>query len=123
MALAAILQGEGAQRGAVMLEIYRAMCPTYHEPLFQPIHLEIDVEERTAVLRISGLLESAVEPIRNPVTGAAHRARIDLPFGREFRLAEVASGRTRATGVIPLAFEKTHAHLVRNRLSSAGVAK
>jgi hypothetical protein len=120
-ALVAILQGEGAQASAVMLQIYRAMCPTYHEPLFKPIRLAIDVEERTATLSIPGLLDSAVEPIRNPVTGAVHRARIDLPFGKEFRLAEIASGRTRATGSIPLEFEKTHAHLVHNCITSAGV--
>jgi len=46
----------------------------------------------------------------------------DLPFGKEFRLAEAASGRTRATGVIPLELAKTHAHLVHNRLTSTGVA-
>ncbi len=121
-ALAAILQGEGAQAGAVMLAIYRAMCSTYHEPLFRPIRLEIDVAGRTATLSIPGVLDTVVEPIRNPVTGAPHRARIDLPLGKEFHLAEVASGRTRATGVIPLAFEQSHAHLVHNRLTSEGVA-
>jgi len=121
-ALVAILQGEGADAGAVMLQIYRLMCSTVHEPLFKPIDLSIDVEERTARLRIPGCVESTVEPIRNPVTGAPHRARIDLPFGREFNLAEVASGRTRATGAIPLELANTHAHLVRNRLTSAGVA-
>ena len=122
-ALLAILQGEGAQAGAVMLTMYRAMCSTYHEPLVRPIRLEIDVPGRTATLHVPGLLESAVEPIRNPVTGAPHHARIDLPFGKDFRLAEVASGRTRATGVIPLRFEKSHAHLVRNRITSAGVGQ
>jgi len=122
-ALVAILQGEGADPGAVMLQIYRAMCTTVHEAVFAPIRLAIDVEGRTATLSITGLLESAVEPIRNPVTGAPHRARIDLPFGKEFHLAEVASGRTRATGAVPLDFADTHAHLVSNRLTSAGVAR
>ena len=121
-ALVAILQGEGADPGAVMLQIYRTMCATAHEPLYKPIHLDIDIAERTARLSIPGLVDSAVEPIRNPVTGAPHRARVDLPFGKEFRLAEVASGRTQATGVIPLELANTHAHLVHNRLTSTGVA-
>jgi hypothetical protein len=55
------------------------------------------------------------------VTGALHRARIDLPFGKEFSLAEVASGTTRAAGTIPLQFADSHPHLVDNRLMSAGV--
>jgi hypothetical protein len=99
------------------------MCATVYEPLFRPIALEINVEARTARLSIPGAVESTVEPIRNPVTGAPHRARIDLPFGKEFRLAEVASGRTSATGAIPLEIENTHAHMAHNRLTSTGVAK
>lgn len=122
-ALAAILQGEGADPGAVMLQIYRAMCTTVYPPLFAPINLVIDVEQRTATLTIPGVLESSVEPIRNPVTGQPHRARIDLPAGKEFHLAEVGSGRTRATGAVRLGLEHTHAHLVSNRLTSSGVAR
>ena len=34
--LAAIMQGEGAEPGSTMLQIYRSMCTTYHEPLFMP---------------------------------------------------------------------------------------
>jgi hypothetical protein len=121
-ALAAILQGEGADPGSVMLQIYRAMCPTVHDPLFKPIELDIDVEQRTARLAVPGLIETHVEPILNPVTGAVHRARIDLPFGKEFNLAEVARGTTRARGAIPLELSNSHAHLVYNRLTSAGAA-
>ena len=120
-ALAAILQGEGAEAGAVMLQIYRAMCPTYHEPLFKPIELELDVARRTARLRVPGLVDTSVEPLKNPVTGAEHRARIDLPAGKEFRMAEVASGTTKATGVIPLRFANSHAHFADAPLTSGGV--
>jgi hypothetical protein len=122
-ALVAILQGEGADPGAVMFQIYRATCVTAHEPLFKPIHLEVDVEARTARLSVPGVLETSMEPIKNKVTGALHRARIDLPSGKEFNLAEVASGTTRATGKVPLEFANTHAHVVHNRLTSQGVAR
>ncbi len=121
-ALVAILQGEGAAPGVTMLQVYRAMCSSVKAPVFKPIKLEIDVEGRKAKLGIPGLVESSVEPILNPVTGAAHRARIDLPMGKEFNLAEVASGTTKATGEIPLDFAKSHAHLVYNRTSSSGIA-
>ena len=122
-ALVMILQGEGAAAGAVMLQIYRSMCSTVFEPLFRPIRLEIDIGERTAQLTVPSLVESVVQPIRNPVTGAVHRARIDLPFGKEFQLAEVASGKTRATGSVKLDFTNSHAHLVDNRLTSEGATR
>jgi hypothetical protein len=119
-ALAAILQGEEAEPGAVMLQIYRSMCIVCYEPRFEPIELEIDVEGRTARLEVPGLIETVVEPIRNPVTGAIHRARIDLPMGKEYHLSEIASGTTTAGGPVPLRFANRHAHLVYNTLTSAG---
>jgi hypothetical protein len=121
-ALTAILQGEGAEPGSIMLQIYRAMCSTWHEPLFKPIELEIDIEGRAARLVVPGLIDTAVEPILNPVTGAEHRAQIGLPFGKEFNLAEVASGTTQASGTVELAFERSHAHMSDNAFTSAGVA-
>ncbi len=119
-ALAAVLAGEGAEPGSIMLTIYAALCPTKHEPLVKPIEMSFDMEARTGRLRIPGLLETAIEPIRNPVTGAEHRARIDLPMGKEFHLGEVASGTTKATGAVPLEFTNSHAHFVRNTMTSAG---
>jgi hypothetical protein len=119
-ALIAILQGEGAAPATIMLQIYRAMCSKVHTPLFEPIELDADVAKRTARLKIPGIIETVVEPIKNPVTGAEHRARIDLPMGKEFHLAEVASGTTKATGAVSLGFVKKHAHLVFNAMTSAG---
>jgi hypothetical protein len=120
-ALNAVLQGEGAAPGTVMLAIYRSMCSTLLPTVFKPVSIEVDVEGRRARLSVPGIVETSVEPIKNPVTGAEHRARIDLPMGKEFHLAEVASGTTRGkTGPIDLQFEKSHAHLVRNRLTSTG---
>lgn len=121
-ALISILQGEGAPPGTIMLQIYRAMCATVHPPLFKSIGMEVDLDGRTATLSVAGLIKTVVEPIKNPVTGAAHRARIELPMGKEFSLAEVASGTTAATGAVPLELVKSHAHLVYNRMSSAGIA-
>jgi hypothetical protein len=121
-ALAAILQGEGADPGSTMLQIYRAMCTTSHDPLFKPIELELDMDKRTARVHVAGIVETTVEPLKNPVTGAEYRARIDLPAGKEFRIAEVASGTTKASGVIPLDFAKSHAHFANASLTSAGLA-
>jgi hypothetical protein len=119
-ALIAVLQGEGAEPGTMMLQIYRAMCPTVHDPLFKPIELTADLDARTAHLVVPGLIETTVEPIKNPVTGADHRAQINLPFGKEFNVAEVASGTTKATGTVPLDFAKSHAHIVYNAMTSSG---
>jgi hypothetical protein len=78
---------------------------------------------RTARLNVPGLLDTAVEPLKNPVSGAEHRARIDLPMGKEFRIAEVASGTTKATGVVPLDFANSHAHFADSTFSSDGIVE
>ena len=49
---------------------------------------------------MANVLDATLEPIRNPVTGAPHRAAIRLPEGFEFREAEMASSIFRSQGEI-----------------------
>ncbi len=120
-ALAAVLRGEGAEQGSTMLWIYHAMCETVHEPIVSVIDLTVDFENRIGRLSVPGVLETTVEPLKNPVTGAEHRARIDLPAGKEFNLAEVASGTTKGTGAVPLDFSDCHAHFADSVMTSKGI--
>jgi len=101
-ALVKILSGEETEEMATIWWVLGAMSPNKLQPLFMPIDFEIDVEARRARLNIRGLLEATGEPIRNPVTGAEHRARIELPDGFEYRVAEMGSGTSKAIGAIKL---------------------
>lgn len=87
-ALTAIQSGK---EGGVYFEIFDSVCPHTLETAFAPISLEIDRERRTGRLRIAGVAECDVEPIRNPVTGEEHRACIGLPNGFEYRQAEMGN--------------------------------
>ena len=120
-ALVTIMSGGETLDRATMWWVYSSMCPTKLEPLFKPIEFEVDVDARRARVVVPGVIETVGEPIRNPVTGAEHRARIDLPNGFEYRLGEVASGTTRATGGVELDFEKTFGLCANLHLSHAGV--
>ena len=53
---------------------------------------------------------------------APHGGCVRYLSGCECLRAEVADGTTRGPGAIPLDVANTHAHVVRNRLSSQGVA-
>jgi hypothetical protein len=123
-ALVAILQGEGADPGAIMFQpdlpndVRHAPRATVQARPPRGGHGGAHREPAC-----SRRPRHRLEPIRNKVTGALHRARIALPFGKEFTLAEVASGTTRATSRIVLEFTDTHAHVVVNRLTSQGVAQ
>ena len=120
-ALARILVGEGAEQGSTMLWVYHAMCNTVHEPIVSAIELSIDMENRVGKLSVPNVLESTIEPLRNIVTGAEHRARIDLPAGKEFRVAEVASGITKGVGAVALDFTSSHAHFTDSTMTSKGI--
>jgi hypothetical protein len=120
-ALLRVMSGKETKDMATVWWVYAAMCPTKLEPLFKPIEFEVDVDARRARLVVPGVVETVGEPIRNPVTGAEHRARIDLPNGFEYRLGEVASGTTKATAGIPLEMNKSWGLFANIHLSHAGV--
>ena len=54
------------------------MTEKFHEPLFKPIEFETNEEERIGRFTVAGIVEATAEPIRNPVTGQPHRARVVL---------------------------------------------
>ena len=120
-ALVAILKGEGAEKGSTMLWIYHAMCETVHDPIISAIELTVDMEKRVGRLSVPDVLETTIEPLKNIVTGAEHRARIELPDGKEFNLAEVASGTTKGTGAVALDFSNSHAHFADSIMTSKGI--
>lgn len=121
-ALLTILSGQETEPGATIFNVFAATLIKMHEPIFAPIDFEVDIARRTGRVRIAGIIDTRVEPIINPITGEAHRARVSLPHGFEYREAEYASGGTKATGPIKLDIASTHAHLAMLDLSTRGAA-
>lgn len=100
----------GTQGGAVF-EIFAALCPTVIEPVVAPITIQTDRMRRRALLRIGNIGEIRIEPIKNPVTGEEHRARIVLPNGFEFTEAEMANAVSlRLQSTPPLVFEHANTY-------------
>jgi hypothetical protein len=122
-ALLTIMQGQETEPMATMWAVYTAMCSTILDPLFKPIDLEIDVEKRSGRISVPGVLELTAEPIRNPVTGDVHRARIDLPHGFEYEIAEIGSGSMKATGDMEVELEDSYAQFAELHLSNSGVVR
>jgi len=120
-ALETILSGRETEEMATIWWVLGAMCPTKLETLFKPITFDVDVEARRAHLEIPGLLQMSGEPIRNPVTGAEHRVRIDLPDGFEYRIAEIGSGTTRCAGPIELDLKDSYGQFALLHISNRGV--
>ena len=116
-------RGEETEPMTTKWSVYAHMTTTVLEPLFKPIDFEVDVEARTARLSVPGVIEGSGEPIRNPVTGNIHRARIDLPHGFEYEIAEIGSGTTKTMGGIELNLESTYGRFAELHLSNTGVVR
>ena len=120
-ALLKIMNGQETEQFATMWFVFSAMSPNKLEPVFEKIDFVVDVDARRARLVIPGIVESVGEPIKNPVTGLEHRARIDIPHGFEYRLAEIGSGRTTTSGKIKLDLKDTYGQFARIHLSNKGI--
>jgi len=120
-ALLKIMSGQETDDMATMWWVYSAMAPNKPEPLFKVIEFNVDVESRRGFFRVPGVVETTGEPIRNPVTGAEHRARIDLPHGFEYRIAEMGSASTTATGAVKLDLKNSYGQFAHLHLSDKGV--
>lgn len=116
-ALLTIFSGGETEAGATVWNVFAATFDEVFDPVFKDIDLTIDVEARTGQIRVDGLVESQGQPIRNPVTGEEHRARINLPDGFEYTVAEMGAATFNASGPIEMSFDDRYAqfaHLHHN---------
>jgi hypothetical protein len=106
-ALFAIMSGQNSAEGT-LFHIFSVIVAKMHDPIFAPVEFSFDKEGRTARLVVPGVLETDVEPIKNPVTGNPHRIQVVMPEGFEHISAEIASSNIRSRGAIK--FETTGGH-------------
>jgi hypothetical protein len=99
------------------------MSPKKLETLYRPIDFEVDIEKRTGRMSIPGIAEMSGEPIRNPVTGVEHRARIDLPHGFEYKIAEMGSASSSVKGPIAMELKNSYGQFCELHLSDRGVIR
>jgi len=122
-ALEKILHGEETEPGATVWAVFASTMSKVLDPVYSEIKLEVDVEARRASFVVPGLIESRGEPIRNPVSGDEHRARIDLPHGFEYVIAEIGSGTSKSTGAIPMELTDSYGQFAELHLSTSGVVR
>ena len=120
-AILRIVSGQDTEPGATFFQIYSSTLEKVNDPIFTKVDFEIDIDGRTARLRVPDLLEARGEPIRNPVTNDPQRARIDLPNGFEYDLAEVGRGWASTRGALAFELANSHAHFARLKITGSGV--
>ena len=122
-ALLKIMYGEETEPFATMFNVFMSTMTTVHDPIFAPIEFEVDIEKREARLVVEGQIESSGEPIRNPVTGQEHRVRINQEAGFEYIMAEMGSGTSKSTGVIPMELSDSYGQFNEVHLNPYGIVR
>lgn len=120
-ALFEIFSGKHSAEGT-LFQIVSVIVTKIHDPVFAPFEFSFDKDGRVARLVARGVLETDVEPIKNPVTGTPHRIQVVMPEGFEHRAAEIASANIRSTGAIPFEARGTHSSLATVVQTPDGVA-
>jgi hypothetical protein len=118
-----IINGHDTEPGATVFQVFSTTIDKLHDPIFAPIDFDVDVEQRKARLVVSGITEGRGEPIVNPVTGQAHRVRIDLPHGFEYSIAEIGRGWTTASNPIRMKLTDSHGQFADIHLSQSGIVR
>jgi hypothetical protein len=122
-ALLRIVTGQDTEPGATIFQVFSTTLEKLHEPIFAPIDFEVDIDARKGRLVVRGITEGRGEPIKNPVTGAAHRARIDIPDGFEYSLAEIGRGWTKVARPMQFTLADSYAQFAHVNLCQSGILR
>ena len=122
-ALLKIMTGQDTDPFATMFAVFASTVTVMNEPVFTDIELAIDVDARRGRIVVKDYIDTVGEPIRNKVTGKETRARIELPDGFEYAVAEVGSASSRTQGPVQVAFQNTYGQFARLRMNSHGIVR
>jgi hypothetical protein len=120
-ALLRIMTGQDTVPGSTLFSVFATTFSKVHEPVFAAIHLDVDIDGRTARLDVPGWIDARGEPIRNAVTGEESRARINLPNGFEYDICEVGRGWAKTSGPVDVQLSDSHAQFARLHMTESGV--
>ena len=122
-AIRKILHGESTAPGSTHFFVYNSTMSEVLDPIVAAIELEIDVDARRAKAHVEGIAESVGAPIVNPHSGAESRARINLPDGFEYTVAEVGSGTTTVNAGIKLQLKDSYGQFNVLHMNQDGVIR
>lgn len=122
-ALRKILYGESTAPGATHFFVFNSTMSEVLDPVYAPIELSIDIDARTADLKVGDMVESAGRPITSPFSGEPSRARITLPDGFEYTTAEMGNGNTKTKGPIALDLKDSYGAFNILHMTQDGVVR
>ena len=124
VALETIISGGACEPLSNLFSVFASTCTESYETLFLPIHLEANLELRTAKVEIPGILTSTGTPIINRFTNEPFHIALARPSGSfEFTYAEIGRGTTSVKGAMEMAFEDSWAHFCVHHFNQDGMVR
>ncbi|MGE0114908.1 MAG: DUF1326 domain-containing protein [Steroidobacteraceae bacterium] len=122
-ALLKILSGQDTDPGTTIFSVFATTYEKVFDPIFAPISFDVDINTRQGKITVGNAMEVKGEPIRNPITGAEHRARIELTHGFEYEIAEVGSGTSRSHGNVAIDLKQSYAQFAHLHMNNHGLIR
>ncbi len=124
IALETIISGKACAPLSSFFSVFASTCSEFCETLFLPIHLEANLELRTAKVDIPGVMKSSGRPIINEFSGQPFHIALARPSGSiEFAYAEIGLGTTSVTGELEMAFEDSYAQFCVHHFNQDGLIR
>ena len=122
-AIRKIAHGESTKPGSTHYFVFNSTMSEVLEPIYAPIDMNIDVDERKAHTKIAGMVDSVGTPLINPFSGEVDRKRIHLPEGFEYTYAEMGVGNSKVTTKIDLSFTDSYGQFNILHMNQDGVIR
>ena len=100
------------------------MCSELLETKYLPIEFKVDISDRTALLKVPGLIESAGEPAINAFNGDPFHIAIARTAGSfEYTYAELGLGTSTVTGAMEMQLDASYGQFCTIHYNQEGIVR
>ena len=121
-ALRKIILGETGKPGSNHFFVFNSTCSEVLDPVYAAINYEVDIENRTASLKVPGMIEATGKPIINEFSGEPFHIALSRPSGSfEFTYAEIGAGTATVTDPLAMELDGTYAQFCIHHYDQDGL--
>ena len=121
-ALRKIIIGEAGEPGSNHFSVFGSTCSEVLDPVYAPIDLKLDIDNRTASLEVPGIIKASGTPIINEFDGQPFHIALSRPSGSfEFTYAEIGTGSASVTGPLAMELDASYAQFCIHHYDQDGL--
>lgn len=109
----ALFQILSGQHGDTLFQIFAAICPTVHPPVIAGFEFELDLDSRTANVKVGDVLETRSETLRAIGSSDPYRILVKIPNGFEYTGTDESAETAKSTRLVArgaIEFDHTDSH-------------